>query len=218
MLQFLNGSRSEGSFSVFATLIPKFVAIPASALPLAVVNLLGFEPPIDGVAQEQTGSVKIFIRMTFVLLPLLAATGGFIIKIFFPIKTAKILGQIQDGIAKHERYCCHWSVGLPVFSLLVCWDGCVFCLLKLLFVGLVWNRCQFGTACLLECESWLTVESSLCLGYAAVLCIAGFHVPSSLSRVPLLCVLMKGPLAMSVIGIVDLHVSQNLHAAPQWTD
>ncbi|CAD7697159.1 unnamed protein product [Ostreobium quekettii] len=101
--EFLNGSRSEGSFSVFATLIPKFVAIPASALPLAVVNLLGFEPPIDGVAQEQKDNVKMFIRMTFVLLPLLAASFGFIIKIFFPIKTAKILAQIQDGIAKHER-------------------------------------------------------------------------------------------------------------------
>ena len=114
--QFLNGSRSEGSFSVFATLIPKFVAIPASALPLAVVNLLGFEPPIEGVAQEQTSAVKLFIRMTFVLLPLLAAFFGFLVKIFFPIKTPKILSQIQEGIAKHERYG-------PAVQLAFC-DGC----------------------------------------------------------------------------------------------
>ena len=47
--EFLNGSRSEGSFSVFATLIPKFVSIPAGALPLAIIYVLDFRAPIDGV-------------------------------------------------------------------------------------------------------------------------------------------------------------------------
>ena len=45
--------------SVFATLIPKFVSIPASALPLAFINLIGFVPPVSGVAQEQSFSVKV---------------------------------------------------------------------------------------------------------------------------------------------------------------
>jgi len=39
--EFMNGSRSEGAFMVFSTLLPKFVAIPASALPLTFINLLG---------------------------------------------------------------------------------------------------------------------------------------------------------------------------------
>lgn len=47
--EFLNKSRSEASFAVFSTLIPKFVAIPASAVPLAIINLLGFVQPIAGV-------------------------------------------------------------------------------------------------------------------------------------------------------------------------
>lgn len=100
--EFLNGSRSEGSFSVFATLIPKFVAIPASALPLAIINILGFKAPIHGVSQPQDKLVKVFIRMTFVLLPLLSAAFGTFFKLLFPIKTQAIVKEIQDGIAKHQ--------------------------------------------------------------------------------------------------------------------
>ena len=55
--EFLNAARSEAAFSVFATLIPKFVAIPASAVPLALINLLGFVQPVDGVAQVQNDGV-----------------------------------------------------------------------------------------------------------------------------------------------------------------
>ena len=51
--EFLNKSRSEASFAVFSTLIPKFVAIPASAVPLALINLLGFVQPIAGVERQR---------------------------------------------------------------------------------------------------------------------------------------------------------------------
>ena len=43
---------------MFATLIPKFVAIPAAAIPLAVINMIGFRPPVNGVAIEQSPMVK----------------------------------------------------------------------------------------------------------------------------------------------------------------
>lgn len=71
--EFLNGCRSEAAFSVFATLIPKFVAIPASAIPLAIINLLGFDPPVDGIAQPQNSKVQLFIRVSFVMLPFTCA-------------------------------------------------------------------------------------------------------------------------------------------------
>ena len=45
--------------SVFSSLIPKFVSIPASSLPLALINLLGFMPPIDGVTQPQSDRVRV---------------------------------------------------------------------------------------------------------------------------------------------------------------
>ena len=99
--EFLNGARSEASFSVFATLIPKFVAIPASAIPLAIINLLGFVPPVSGLSQTQTDNVKGFIRFCFILLPFLSCFVGFFIKYTFPIRTKEAADKIARGIAKH---------------------------------------------------------------------------------------------------------------------
>ena len=96
--EFLNGSRSEGAFSVFATLIPKFVAIPASAIPLAVINLLGFNQPIAGVAQNQPKQVESFIQVSFVMLPFSCAVLSFLIKFLYPIKADKT--HRREGAAK----------------------------------------------------------------------------------------------------------------------
>jgi len=101
--EFLNGVRNEGAFSVYATLIPKFVAIPASALPLAIVNALGFSPPVDGVAQPQTDEVKLFVRFCFILLPFTCSIIGFCIKILFPIKTKSSAESITEGIKLHRQ-------------------------------------------------------------------------------------------------------------------
>jgi Na+/melibiose symporter-like transporter len=49
--ELLNGVRSEGIFSVYATLVNKTVAIPASAIPLAILSALGFIYPVNGVDQ-----------------------------------------------------------------------------------------------------------------------------------------------------------------------
>eukprot|EP00164_Ancoracysta_twista_P010172 GFYU01015269.1.p1 GENE.GFYU01015269.1~~GFYU01015269.1.p1 ORF type:complete len:809 (-),score=267.89 GFYU01015269.1:148-2538(-) len=99
--EFLNGVRCEGAFSVFATLIPKFVAIPAGALPLAVINMLGFIPPVEGVAQPQDASVKFFIRFVFVFLPATCCIVSFLIKRGFPIKTKEMTETISKGIEAH---------------------------------------------------------------------------------------------------------------------
>jgi len=100
--EFLNGCRSEGIFSVFQSLIPKFVAIPASALPLAIINMLGFLPPVDGVAQPQSDSVKLFVRLTFAVLPVLCLCVGIVAKLYFPIRTKEMNIQIAEGIIKHN--------------------------------------------------------------------------------------------------------------------
>lgn len=103
--EFLNGSRSEGAFSVFATLIPKFVAIPASAIPLALINLLGFNQPIAGVAQPQPSQVETFIQVCFVMLPFSCAVLSFLLKFLYPIKSDRIAKLVQDGIEdfKHKK-------------------------------------------------------------------------------------------------------------------
>ena len=101
--EFLNGSRSEGAFSVFATLIPKFVAIPASAIPLALINLLGFNQPIAGVAQNQPKQVENFIRVSFVMLPFTCAVLSFLLKFLYPIKADKTAKLVQDGIVEFNE-------------------------------------------------------------------------------------------------------------------
>jgi len=101
--EFLHGARSEASFSVFATIIPKFLSIPASAIPLACVNSLGFTPPIDGVSQPQAARVRGFISAAFVALPVLSATVSLYFKFRFPIRSASITDALQAGIAAHNN-------------------------------------------------------------------------------------------------------------------
>ena len=101
--EFLHGSRSEAAFSVFATLIPKFVSIPASAIPLAIVNLLGFREPVDGVDQPQKPGVQAFIRTVFIMLPFFCVVTAFFIKSTFPIKTKAMTNAIATGVARHMK-------------------------------------------------------------------------------------------------------------------
>jgi Na+/melibiose symporter-like transporter len=49
--ELLHGVRSEGTFSVYNTLVNKTVAIPGSAIPLGILSMLGFVYPINGVDQ-----------------------------------------------------------------------------------------------------------------------------------------------------------------------
>jgi hypothetical protein len=100
--QFLHGARCEASFTVFATIIPKLLAIPASALPLAAINLLGFVPPVDGVSQPQSARVRHFVAAAFVAMPVLSASVSLAFKARFPIRTPGTAASIQAGIAAHD--------------------------------------------------------------------------------------------------------------------
>lgn len=39
--ELLNGTRNEGGFTVFSTFIPKFVSVPAGAIPLSLMAMIG---------------------------------------------------------------------------------------------------------------------------------------------------------------------------------
>lgn len=106
--EFLNGSRSEAAFSVFATLIPKFVAIPASAIPLAIINLLGFVGPSgSGIVQPQNSNVRTFILVAFVMLPFTCAVASFFVKFRYPIKNDIIAKGVQAGIDAYSSGATH---------------------------------------------------------------------------------------------------------------
>ena len=68
------GTRSEATFTMFASFIPKVgafekglwlyevVSVPASAFPLTLLALMGFRDPVDGELQVQTQTVQWGIR------------------------------------------------------------------------------------------------------------------------------------------------------------
>lgn len=105
--EFLNGTRSEGSFTVFATFIPKVVSIPASAIPLAVVSAVGFIPTEEDtegepLPQPQPDRVKNTIRVIFIVIPSVATLIAVFMKLRYPIKREEMNTQISEGILKHE--------------------------------------------------------------------------------------------------------------------
>eukprot|EP01006_Ploeotia_vitrea_P018099 TRINITY_DN49364_c0_g1_i1.p1 TRINITY_DN49364_c0_g1~~TRINITY_DN49364_c0_g1_i1.p1 ORF type:complete len:763 (+),score=426.35 TRINITY_DN49364_c0_g1_i1:37-2325(+) len=100
--EFLNGTRSEGSFTVFAQFIPKVVSIPASAIPLAVISAVGFSPSIDQVDQHQTTRVRNTIRIIFSLIPSFLTLAAYFVKLQFPIKTEEQVADVSRGIILHE--------------------------------------------------------------------------------------------------------------------
>merc|ERR1711871_848833 len=107
--EFLNGVRSEGTFMVFQGLLPKFMAIPGGAIPVAIIKLLGFREPLEGVAQPQVASVKAFIQTVFVVFPVLCSSIGLWVKWkYFPLRgnkaeTMRKTQRISEGIAAHMR-------------------------------------------------------------------------------------------------------------------
>lgn len=101
--EFLNGSRNEGGFSVFASFIPKFVSIPAGAIPIAILAMMGFQSTIDGIPQEQSTAVENFIRLTFAVLPSTVTLISFFIKSRYPLKTAEQVNMVAEGIQEHKK-------------------------------------------------------------------------------------------------------------------
>lgn len=51
--EFLTGTRSEATYTMFKGFLPKIAAIPASAIPLVLLASFGHVKPIDGVIQPQ---------------------------------------------------------------------------------------------------------------------------------------------------------------------
>ena len=51
--EFLTKERAEATYTMFKGFMPKIAAIPASAIPIALLSTFGHKPPIDGILQEQ---------------------------------------------------------------------------------------------------------------------------------------------------------------------
>jgi hypothetical protein len=91
------GKRREAQYSAFWSMLPKFVAIPSAAVPIAILASMGYVPNAI-----QSPPVIFAIRTVFALGPALFALLSFLIARKFPI-TEKIHQAILDGIERHNH-------------------------------------------------------------------------------------------------------------------
>ncbi|CEM11563.1 unnamed protein product [Vitrella brassicaformis CCMP3155] len=84
------GVRNEASFTMFSSFVPKIVAVPAQAFPIAVIAAAGFKASKDGVSQEQSAWVVFLIRAFFVYIPTVLALVSFAVKYYtWPFRNAE---------------------------------------------------------------------------------------------------------------------------------
>jgi GPH family glycoside/pentoside/hexuronide:cation symporter len=91
------GKRREAQFAAFWAIVPKFVAIPGAALPIAALAALGYVPN-----QPQTPDVRFGIRVIYAIMPATFAAISFFLARLYPI-SEDVLEKIHEGVAAHRR-------------------------------------------------------------------------------------------------------------------
>jgi len=91
------GRRREAQYAGFWTILYKLAAIPAAALPIALLASMGYVPNA-----VQTPQVILTIRVLFALLSAIALAAALVIVYRFPIN-AENHRAILEGIERHKR-------------------------------------------------------------------------------------------------------------------
>ena len=95
--EFLTGKRAEGIFTVFSSLIPKFVSLFAQAIPLSILSLIGFIPTEKGYVRIQPNGVIYYIKIIFAVIPIFLSIISFLYKMKYPISD-NLNKEIKKGI------------------------------------------------------------------------------------------------------------------------
>ena len=85
--EFLTKERAEATYTMFKGFMPKIAAIPASAIPIALLSTFGTNPQ-DGILQEQDQPIRTFIQVTIIYIPFLMVMGAFVLKLKYPLYTS----------------------------------------------------------------------------------------------------------------------------------
>jgi GPH family glycoside/pentoside/hexuronide:cation symporter len=94
--EFYTGKRREAQYGAFWSILPKFVAIPSAAIPIALMASMGYVPNV-----AQSPPVVLIIRIIFALGPATFATLSFLIARHFPM-TERQHREILKGIERHK--------------------------------------------------------------------------------------------------------------------
>jgi MFS family permease len=95
--EFYTGKRREAQYGAFWSILPKFIAIPSAAIPIAILASKGYVPNA-----VQSPQVVMAIRIIFALGPATFSTLSFMIARHFPM-TERQHREILDGIERHKH-------------------------------------------------------------------------------------------------------------------
>ncbi len=95
--EFYTGKRREAQYGAFWSILPKFVAIPSAAIPIAVLASLGYVPNA-----VQSHAVVVAIAAIFALAPAFCGALSFLIARTYPIDE-RAHGLILEGIELHKQ-------------------------------------------------------------------------------------------------------------------
>jgi len=99
--EFLTGQRNEATYTMFKSFLPKICAIPAAAVPLAVLESLGHVAPVNGVVQPQPEIISLYCKFVSVIIPTALSVLSLILKARFPLKDKAMVDRIAVGIGQH---------------------------------------------------------------------------------------------------------------------
>jgi glycoside/pentoside/hexuronide:cation symporter, GPH family len=95
--EFYTGKRREAQYGAFWSILPKFIAIPSAAIPIAILASKGYVPNA-----VQSPQVVMAIRIIFALGPATFSTLSFMIARHFPM-TERQHREILDGNERHKH-------------------------------------------------------------------------------------------------------------------
>jgi len=101
--EFLTGDRNEAMYTMFKSFLPKVMAIPAAAIPLAVMNMMGHVPAVNGKIMYQPDAVRWSIRIMASVISGSASLAAWGLKRRYPLNTDEIVQQVTDGIRAHRE-------------------------------------------------------------------------------------------------------------------
>ena len=91
------GKRREAQFGSFMAIVPKFIAIPGGAIPLAILANAGYV-----ANQAQSMEVQMVIRSLYALFPAVFDLIATLVIWKYPLNE-KVHKAIRQGISQHER-------------------------------------------------------------------------------------------------------------------
>lgn len=94
--EFITGMRNENFFTMSKSFLPRLVAAPAAAIPLALLGPLGHRPPVDGSIVMQSSLVINYCRFVTIYAPATLSLISLLLKTRYPLRTKEQLQMVRD--------------------------------------------------------------------------------------------------------------------------